>query len=73
VAEIKAAGASAVFIEADLVTTGLLTNVLGELDYSFTWPTGVPSGFTFYYQFVISDPAAPGGQSRSNTVAAVVP
>ncbi len=57
----------------DLVTTGLLTNVLGELDYSFTWPQGVPSGFTCYYQFVLTDPAAPGGQSRSNAVAAIVP
>jgi hypothetical protein len=59
--------------KGDVVTVGLLTGSDGTLTYSFTWPAGMPSGTTVYYQFVVSDPDAPGGQARSNTVAATVP
>jgi hypothetical protein len=58
---------------ADIVDEGLGTSQDGTLVYSFTWPDGLSSGDTIYYQFLIWDPEAPGGESRSNTVAAVVP
>ena len=57
----------------DIVVTGLVTSGSGSLVFSFAWPAGVPSGTTVYHQFRISDPTAPQGQSRSNTVAALVP
>lgn len=58
---------------SDIVVTGLATSSTGGLLFSFAWPTGVPSGTTIYYQFRITDPLGPQGQSRSNTVAALVP
>jgi hypothetical protein len=57
----------------DIVVQGLSTDDSGSLDFAFAWPAGLPSGFTMYYQFVVSDPAAPGGQARSNTVAGIAP
>jgi len=57
----------------DLVVPGLLTSIGGSLVFDFAWPAGLPSGTTVYHQFRIADPAAPGGESRSNTVAALVP
>jgi len=57
----------------EIVTTGLLTDSVGGLHYTFTWPTGMPSGQTVYYQFRVSDPVAVGGDALSNTLAAVVP
>jgi hypothetical protein len=58
---------------AEMVTAGLLTGTDGTLTYSFTWPAGLVSGTTVYYQYLISDPAAAGGLARSNSVAATVP
>ena len=58
---------------SDIVVTGLVTNGTGSLVFNFGWPAGVPSGTTIYYQFRITDPLGPQGQSRSNTVAALVP
>ena len=58
---------------SDIVVTGLVTSGTGGLVFNFAWPTGVPSGTTIYYQFRITDPLGPQGQSRSNTVAALVP
>jgi hypothetical protein len=58
---------------ADIVTQGLLTSSSGSLKFTFEWPTGLPTGTTIYHQFLISDPAAPAGLSRSNAVAATVP
>ncbi len=57
----------------DVVVNGLMTGLDGELEFTFTWPAGTPSGFTAYYQFSINDPAAPGGASWSNLVASTVP
>jgi len=42
-----------------VVTAGLLTNAVGGLEYSFTWPTGMPTGSTVYYQFRIANPSVP--------------
>ena len=58
---------------SDLVVPGLLVGSDGTLEFKFTWPAGLPSGTTVYHQFRIVDPSAPLGQSRSNTVAALVP
>jgi len=58
---------------AEVLVQGLQTNGAGQVDFNFTWPTGMPAGFTVYYQFLVTDPAATGGQARSNTVAGIVP
>jgi len=40
----------------------------GALSLSFKWPGGMPSGFSMYWQFLVSDPAAPAGMALSNTL-----
>ena len=57
----------------DTIVTGLQTGEEGKLDYTFTWPEGLPSGFRIYYQYHVTDAAAPGGKARSNAVASTVP
>ncbi|MGQ0553833.1 MAG: hypothetical protein ACT4PU_11520 [Planctomycetota bacterium] len=49
-----------------LFIAGLPTNSIGELGLSFTWPTGVPAGFDFYFQHWIVDGGGPLGFSASN-------
>lgn len=56
-----------------VVVDGLLTGGDGRLEFEFTLPQGLAPGTVVYQQFLLADPAAPGGISRSNTVAATVP
>ena len=58
---------------SDVVVSGLTVGADGSLVFQFNWPAGVPSGTTVFHQFRVLDPLGPGGQSRSNTVAAQVP
>ena len=51
----------------DNVTPSLVTDSTGYLEYTFSWPDGV-SQVVVYYQFLVSDPDAPGGVARSNSV-----
>ena len=52
---------------------GLPTNAHGTLALSATWPSGLPSGFTFYTQYWIPDPAGPAGFAASNGLAGTTP
>ncbi|GJM23260.1 MAG: hypothetical protein DHS20C15_31750 [Planctomycetota bacterium] len=49
------------------------TNGFGEVEVSFPWPAGVPTGFETYWQFWVQDPGAPVGWSASNGLRGVSP
>jgi len=56
-----------------LLIFGLQTNAHGTLALSATWPSGLPSGFTFYSQYWIPDPAGPAGFAASNGLSGTTP
>ena len=56
----------------DVLVPGLQTDATGDLTYVHTWPA-VASEAIVYYQFLIADPEAPGGQARSNTLSGRTP
>jgi len=56
-----------------LMLFALPINGHGSLSLSATWPSGLPSGFAFYTQYWIPDPAAPVGFSASNGLAGITP
>jgi glucose/arabinose dehydrogenase len=45
----------------------------GSLNLAGTWPAGIPSGLSTYYQFWISDAAGPAGFAASNGVRGTTP
>ncbi|MBI4878651.1 MAG: hypothetical protein HY812_03195 [Planctomycetes bacterium] len=57
----------------DLLILGFPTGAGGGVTLGATWPTGLPSGFSFYFQYWISDPAAPQGLAASNALRAATP
>ena len=57
----------------EIVVNGLMTSGDGSLTCHFELPEQIPSGTVIYQQFLLVDATAPGGISRSNTVAATVP
>ena len=59
--------------DADLLVSGLLTTPVGSLSLAATWPAGLPSGFSFYTQIWIVDPAAIKGLAASNAISGTTP
>jgi len=57
----------------DLLIAGLATTAHGTLTLVSTWPSGLPSGFTFYSQYWIADPAGPAGFAASNGLSGTTP
>jgi murein DD-endopeptidase MepM/ murein hydrolase activator NlpD len=55
------------------LTLTLATDANGSLAFPFVWPAGVPSGFSFYAQYWIADPAATAGASASNGIRGTTP
>jgi hypothetical protein len=51
----------------------LATDALGALQLAFTWPAGVPSGTSLYFQLAVQDVAAVKAVSLSNALKAVTP
>jgi len=45
----------------------------GLVNLAFTWPAGVPSGFSLYWQCLVSDPVAPAAVSLSNALQMTTP
>ena len=45
----------------------------GALDFAGPWPTGVPSGFTFWTQVWFEDVSGPAGYSATSAVRTVAP
>ena len=57
----------------DLLLAGLFTGPAGQIDLAGPTPAGLPSGFAFYFQWWISDPAAVKGFAASNGLQATAP
>ena len=56
------------------LTLGLFTNGAGSIPLAWpSWPAGVPSGASLYFQYAIADPAAPAGVALSNALLATTP
>jgi len=56
---------------ADAIVDGLVTDADGALSLRLTWPSGVPSGTTTWFQVLIDDGA--GGESSSTVIAGTTP
>jgi hypothetical protein len=57
----------------DVFVLGMPVDGLGVNEIVLAWPAGVPSGFTFWLQHWISDPAGPAGFAASNAVSGTTP
>lgn len=56
-----------------LILAGLPTDPAGAYNLQATWPAGVPSGVTSYFQFWVTDVSAPAGFSASNGLSGTTP
>ena len=59
--------------QIDIIAEGQLLDALGEHVNTFTWPSGVPAGTTFYLQMWIHDVTGPVDFTASNGLAIVAP
>ncbi|MFT7465426.1 MAG: hypothetical protein ACI9EF_003793 [Pseudohongiellaceae bacterium] len=59
--------------QVDVLFIGLPLDSAGELVVSAPWPAGLPSGFSSWYQFWVTDPAGPLGFAASNGLAGTTP
>jgi len=59
--------------QPDVLVTGLPTDGVGGFLVSAPWPGGLPSGFSTWYQFWVTDAAGPIGFSASNGVVGTTP
>ncbi len=57
----------------DLIISGLITDVDGDLLLPATWPSGFPSGFETFFQAWVVDPEAPKGLAATNGLSATTP
>lgn len=71
---INAAFKGGVLVPApDIVIAGLTTDPSGILALAAIWPVGVPSGFSTFYQYWITDVVGPAGFAASNAVSGTAP
>jgi spore coat protein A len=56
-----------------LLTVSLSTNASGALLLPFTWPSGLPSGTSIWFQYAVKDAAAVQGVALSNGLKATTP
>jgi hypothetical protein len=59
--------------DPNVLIFGLPTNGHGNLTLNSTWPSGLPSGFTFYSQYWIPDSMGPAGFAASNGLSGSTP
>lgn len=59
--------------QVDLLIAGLPTGALGSFTFPATWPGNIPSGFTFYAQVWVTDPAGPQGFAATNGMSGTTP
>ncbi len=57
----------------DVVVPGLLTDGAGQLTLASTWPPGIPSGFSMYFQAWVADAGGPQGFAASNGLQGTTP
>ncbi|GJM20860.1 MAG: hypothetical protein DHS20C15_07750 [Planctomycetota bacterium] len=71
---INAAFKQGVMVPApEVVLPAVPVNSSGDFEGRFTFPAGVPAGFTLYLQLWIADPSAPAGYAASNALSATTP
>jgi hypothetical protein len=51
----------------------LFSDFAGTATFGGVWPSGIPSGFTTYFQWWIQDPAGSKGFAASNALAGTTP
>ena len=59
--------------QPDKLFFGLPLDAEGRFQIDFTWPAGIPSGASLWYQSWIADAAAPAGLSSSNGLQSTAP
>jgi uncharacterized membrane protein len=59
--------------QPDKLFFGLPLDADGRFQIGFTWPAGIPSGASLWYQAWIADAAAPAGLSSSNGLQSTAP
>ena len=57
----------------DVVIFGLPTGPAGALALNGTWPAGLPSNVSFYFQHWVADPGGPAGFAASNGLQGTTP
>jgi hypothetical protein len=57
----------------NLVLTGFVTNGLGQLTLTASWPAAIPPGSQLWIQVWIADPEAVAGLAASNAVLGTTP
>lgn len=72
-AQIDAPFEGGVLVPSPTILLPLGTGPSGALDVSASWPAGLPSLLTTYYQYWIADPEGPKGFTASNAVAGTTP
>jgi len=58
---------------ADVLIVGLATDGTGQLVMPATWPSGLPAGFSLWYQAWVSDALGPKGLAASNGLHSTTP
>ncbi|MEO8752307.1 MAG: kelch repeat-containing protein [Casimicrobiaceae bacterium] len=56
-----------------ILSVSLAASPTGAIPLLFTWPAGLPSGFSLYYQYAIQDAFASQGVALSNAVQSTTP
>jgi hypothetical protein len=56
-----------------VIVSGLPLDVTGSYTLSALWPTGIPAGFSLYFQEWFADPGGVQGFAASNTLRGVTP
>jgi hypothetical protein len=56
-----------------ILELNLVTGAPGSILLPFLWPTGIPSGISFYFQYAIADAAAVQGVALSNALKGTTP
>ena len=57
----------------DTIVPGLVTDAQGALGLFFTWPAGIPSGTSLWFQHWIADAGGPKGFAASNGLKGTAP
>ncbi|GJM23012.1 MAG: hypothetical protein DHS20C15_29270 [Planctomycetota bacterium] len=58
---------------SDVIVSGLSTDANGELTHRITWPSGMPSGVTTWFQVILDDESVSGGESSSTVIGGTTP
>jgi hypothetical protein len=57
----------------DILVPGMPVSATGSLIITAPWPSGLPAGFTTWFQYWIQDSVGPAGHAASNGLSAMTP